>query len=178
MKKIIFNILLAIFFMNGCKKDDTLNPGDSLTGVINKYRLENNLSSIPVSPSLNMVAEIHVRDLAKYYVLSDECNFHSWSDKGDWLPFCYTSDHANAHLMWDKPSELTSYPGFGYEIAVFRSDSMTASIALELWKNSKPHLDLIINRENWKDMKWNAIGGAINGRYAVVWFGEVTDPAM
>jgi hypothetical protein len=176
MKKFVFLIILSILFLVGCKKEEIINSGDTLVEVINKYRLENNLQEIPVSPSLTTVAETHARDLAENYVRSDVCNLHSWSDKGNWTPFCYTSDHANAQLMWDKPRELTSYQGNGYEIAVFKSDILTANQALELWKNSEEHLNLILNRGIWKDLKWNAIGGAINKGYAVVWFGEEVDP--
>jgi hypothetical protein len=176
MKKIVLISTLTILLFSGCKKDDLIYPADSLVDMINKYRLENNLPEIPVSPSLTIVAETHAGDLAKNYVLNDQCNLHSWSDKGNWTPFCYTPDHANAQFMWDKPRELTSYPGNGYEIAAFRSDSMTANAALELWKESDAHLDLILNRGMWKDVKWKAIGGAIDEGYAVLWFGEETDP--
>lgn len=176
IKRLVFISILTILFLAGCKKDEIIDPADSLVDVINKYRLENNLSEIPVSPSLTIVAETHARDLAVNYVFSEKCNLHSWSDKGNWTPFCYTSDHANAQLMWDKPRELTSYEGNGYEISVFRSDTMTVDVALELWKNSEAHLDLILNKGIWKDVEWKAIGGAINGKYAVVWFGEETDP--
>jgi hypothetical protein len=176
MKRLVYIFIFVFLILAGCKKDEIIDPADSLVDVINKYRIENNLSEIPVSPSLNTVAETHALDLAKNYVISDECNLHSWSDKGNWTPFCYTSDHSNAQLMWDKPRELTSYEGNGYEIAVYRSDTMTVDAALELWKNSEAHLDVILNRGIWKDVKWNAIGGAINKGYAVVWFGEETDP--
>jgi len=176
IKRLVFIFILTMLFLAGCKKDEIINPADSLVDVTNKYRLENNLSEIPVSPSLNTVAETHALDLAENYVQNDECNLHSWSDKGNWTPFCYTSDHANAQLMWDKPRELTSYEGNGYEISVFRSDTMTVDVALELWKNSEAHLDLILNNGIWKDVEWRAIGSAINGKYAVVWFGEETDP--
>lgn len=176
IKRLVFIFFLAILILAGCKKEDTSNSGDSLVDVINKYRLENNLFEIPISPSLTIVAETHARDLAENYIPNDSCNLHSWSDKGNWTPFCYTPDHANAQMMWDKPRELTSYTGNGYEIAAFRSDSMYANIALELWKNSEPHLDLILNLGSWKDVKWKAIGAAINEGYAVVWFGEEADP--
>jgi hypothetical protein len=176
MKELFLIFILGILLFSGCKKEEIIDPGDSLIDLINKYRMENNLDEIPVSPSLTTVAETHAKDLAENYVQNDECNLHSWSDKGNWTPFCYTSDHANARLMWDKPRELTSYQGNGYEIAVYRSDTMTVEAALELWKNSEAHLDLIINRGIWKDVEWKAIGGAINGKYAVVWFGEATDP--
>jgi uncharacterized protein YkwD len=177
MKKLAFLLIISILILNGCKKDDTNDHTDSIVEAINKYRVEKNLPEIAVSPSLNLVAETHVRDLAENYVISNECNLHSWSDKGNWTPFCYTPDHANAQLMWNKPRELTSYTGNGYEIATFKSDTLTVIEAIALWKNSEAHDDLIINRGAWKDVKWNALGGAIYGKYAVVWFGVEADPA-
>ena len=175
MRRFVFIFTLSILFLTGCKKDDNIDHSGSIVDVINNYRKENNLSVIPVSPSLTTIAEIHAKDLTENYVLSDKCNIHSWSDKGKWIPFCYSPDQSNAQLMWDKPRELTSYTGNGYEIAVFRSDTMTASIALNLWISSEEHLDVILNKGIWKDLKWKAIGGAINGKYAVAWFGEETD---
>lgn len=176
MKKLFFIFCLTIFFHSGCKKEVVIDPSDSLVEAINKYRQENSLSEIPVSISLTKVAETHALDLASNYVASNECNLHSWSDKGNWTPFCYTPDHVNAQLMWDKPRELTSYPGNGYEIAVFKSGSITAVEALELWKKSEAHHDMIMNTGIWNDMKWNAIGGAIYKGYAIVWCGEEADP--
>ena len=58
-----------------------------------------------------------------------ECNLHSWSDKGPWSACCYTPDHAQAQCMWDKPSELTNYPGNGYEISAAGYDSAQAALA-------------------------------------------------
>jgi hypothetical protein len=175
MKRFVFIFIFTLLLQTGCKKEDTIDPENSIVDLINNYRLEKNLTEIPVSASLTTVSKTHSIDLAENYVLNDECNLHSWSNKGSWTSFCYTPDHANAQLMWDKPRELTSYPGNGYEIAAFRSDTMTANAAIELWKNSEAHLDLILNCGIWKDVKWKAIGGAFKGGYAVVWFGEVTD---
>jgi len=41
--------------------------------------------------------------------IGGSCNLHSWSDARPdlWVGMCYTSDHANADLMWSKPSEIT-----------------------------------------------------------------------
>ncbi|HNW50841.1 MAG TPA: CAP domain-containing protein [Prolixibacteraceae bacterium] len=175
MNRFVFVVALAFTLLEGCKEDEPINPSDSLVAVINHYRQQHQLPAIPESASLNLVAETHVRDLCENYVLNDECNIHSWSDKGNWTPFCYTADKTNSQYMWDKPRELTSYKGNGYEIAAYRSDSMSAMSALELWENSEPHLDLILNRNTWKEVTWKAIGGAILGGYAVVWFGERSD---
>jgi uncharacterized protein YkwD len=76
--------------------------------------------------------------------------------------------------MWSKPSELTSYKSNGYEIACM--GAITAEKALECWKGSPGHNDVILNRHTWKNMKWNAMGVSIYGPYALVWFGTIADP--
>jgi len=80
--------------------------------------------------------------------------------------------------MWDKPRELTSYPGNGYEIAHgcgLGGARTNARTALEGWKHSSGHNSVIINRSIWKDIDWNAVGVAVNGSYAVIWFGSEPD---
>ena len=63
------------------------------------------------------VAEAHVQDLSYNQPVGGQCNMHSWSDRGSWSGCCYTDDHAASQCMWDKPRELTRYPGNGFEIA-------------------------------------------------------------
>lgn len=76
--------------------------------------------------------------------------------------------------MWNKPRELTSYIGDGYEIAYWSSEGATAA-ALNGWKKSRGHNAVIINQDIWKNVQWKAIGIAIRGEYAVVWFGKELD---
>jgi hypothetical protein len=65
-----------------------------------------------------------------------DCNMHSWSDKGFnvWNSCCYTSDHAEAECMWDKPREITfgSFTGFGYENAAKSGEG-------DMTPEGKPH---------------------------------------
>jgi len=82
--------------------------------------------------------------------------------------------------MWDKPRELTSYKGDGYEIAfasTYRYSSKEEFIkdALEGWKSSNGHNDILINNGKWKTTIWKAMGIAIKDGYAVIWFGELPD---
>jgi len=35
----------------------------------------------------------------------------------------------------------------------------------------------MLNQERWKAVKWNAVGVAVYTRYAVMWFGQDSDPA-
>ena len=152
----------------------------SLYNLLMEYRAEYGLPNIQLSKSLTFVAQTHVFDLKKNKPDHDECNAHSWSSNGSWTPCCYTSDHANAKLMWSKPRELTSYKGNGYEIAcgssnhVYDQSDITAGAALKSWKGSPLHNAVILNQGIWND-KWNAIGIGIYGNFAVVWFGKEFD---
>jgi len=154
-----------------------------LADLINQYRSQYNLPAVPVTKSLTKVARLHVLDLNENRPDTGTdsrgiaCNLHSWSNQGEWTPVCYTEDHEYAELMWSKPRELTSYSGHGYEIAHFAGMGVTPAMALDWWKNSEPHNNVIINREDWADNFWTAMGVGIDGNYAAVWFGEETDPA-
>ncbi len=145
--------------------------------LIMAYRTEKGLPRIPLSPSLTKVAQVHVRDLEAHFVGGGKCNLHSWSDHGDWKPCCYTSDHAQAECMWNKPRELTEYRGSGYEISYTHSARADAAGALRSWQGSSGHNSVIVNAGVWESHPWGAIGVGIYGRYAVVWFGEESDPA-
>jgi len=107
-----------------------------------------------------------------------KCNMHSWSDKGPWSACCYTSDHAEAKCMWNKPSELTPYKADGFEIshAVFGAGKATAESAIKGWKNSSGHNAVMVNKGGWKNIKWKAVGIGIYQNYAVIWFGGLDDP--
>lgn len=167
-------LFLIILTFSSCKKEVDYT-GDQLINTINAYRVENGLSKIPVSVSLNKVATIHVADLIAYHVPNGPCNLHSWSKNGKWKSCCYDDDHSNSACMWNKPRELTNYKGDGYEIAVFCSDGISPELALSLWKTSPGHHNMIMNRGKWKKVKWKAIGAEIKGNYAVVWFGRESD---
>jgi len=149
--------------------------------LIMAYRKANRLPVIPLSVSLTYVAQQHCKDLATNHPDKNNCNAHSWSDKGSWSSCCYTPDHKQAKCMWNKPRELTNYKSDGFEIAcgssepVYKDYVMTAAYALESWKGSQHHNNVIINKDIWKDVKWKAIGIGIYKGFATVWFGEMTD---
>lgn len=145
-----------------------------LYDLVMDYRAQKGLPAIPVSPSLTMVAQIHVKDLQENKPVTETCNMHSWSTKGKWTACCYTKDHANANCMWSKPRELTSYKGNGYEISFMNSAQASAEGALAGWKSSPGHNAVIVNEGVWNS-KWNAIGVGILGNYAVIWFGKELD---
>jgi hypothetical protein len=153
-----------------------------LASAINAYRSVNKLAPVPLSVSLSQVARLHVIDLAENYQIGGKCNMHSWSSDPRWSSCCYTDDHRKASCMWDKPRELTSYTGDGYEIAFYSNHDYTsdrdfALDALEGWKSSRGHHDLIINRGKWTTANWKAMGVGVFDGYAVIWFGELPDRA-
>ena len=151
------------------------NEETELYNIIMQYRYSKGLTKIPLSKSLTFVAQTHVKDLVNNKPDVGNCNMHSWSNKGNWTPCCYTDDHARAKCMWDKPSELTSYKGNGYEISYGGGNSVTAIGALSGWKSSSGHNAVIINQGIWNDNNWQAIGIGIYKGFAVVWFGEEKD---
>jgi uncharacterized protein YkwD len=146
-----------------------------LVAAINNYRKQYKLPALPVSPSLTLVAEAHVKDLYENQPDKGLCNLHSWSDKGKWTPCCYTDDHNKAWCMWGKPREITSYKGNGYEIVAWASIDISVSLAMDLWKKSNGHNGMILNQGTWKNHPWKAMGVAIYKNYASVWFGELNE---
>lgn len=148
----------------------------ALYTLIMEYRAMKGLKSIALSPKLSRVAQLHAKDLAEHYdPKNPRCNLHSWSKNGKWTACCYTDDHKQAKCMWDKPKEITGYPGYGYEISYYSSGGATAAEGLEGWKKSHGHNEVIINEGIWKSVTWNAVGIGLYKEYGVVWFGKETD---
>lgn len=154
---------------------DLSSEEQKLYDIIMEYRKANDLPVIPLSKSLTTVAKTHVKDLMTNSPNQGTCNLHSWSDKGNWTPCCYTGDHKRLRCVLNKPRELTPYQAKAYEIAFWSSSNVTAIGALKGWKKSKGHNSVIINEDNWHNNNWKAIGIGIFGNYAVVWFGGVLD---
>ena len=83
--------------------------------------------------------------------------------------------------MWGKPAEVTAswganqYTGNGYEIAEAGAGSPEG--ALEVWKGSPAHHDVILNADIWAGYSpWPAFGCGLKGGYGAVWFGDAADP--
>lgn len=145
---------------------------------LNAYRLQRGLHAVPMSPSLTQVAEAHVADLERNPP-AGACSGHSWSPSRQWKACCYTDDHAKAACMWEKPREITAgaYVGYGYEMWAWRSGRMTLEFAIEGWKNSPSHHEMLASLGPWKQQPWLAMGVAVSQHHAVVWFGTDPDPA-
>jgi hypothetical protein len=183
MRRLVLIVMAILSTLVGCKDDPgddhgmvKLSPDEKeLYNLIADYRSGLGLPSIPLSASLSYVAQQHVADLENNDPVTSTCNQHSWSDNGNWTACCYTSDHAQASCMWDKPRELTDYTGNGYEIFYFNPAGASPAGALNAWKTIPVNNDVIINAGHWT-MEWKALGVGIKGEYAVVWFGHENDP--
>ena len=149
--------------------------------LINEYRESLGLSKLSFSKSLTSVARAHVKDSHDYTPRLQldgrgiQGNLHSWSNNGNWRGGAYTPDHAYAEIMWDKPSELTDYKGAGYEISVYHSIGIDPKLALDLWKSSPGHNEVIIGDNDWSFI--TTMGVAMDKNYSHVWFGGDEDPA-
>ena len=156
-----------------------------LVQLLNQYRVQNGLAPVPVSYSLTLVGQWHVRDLNANRPDSgtgyngQACNMHSWSNWHPelWHAMCYTADHHEAPEMWDKPRQISQgvYLGTGYEIAYSSGGQVTAEAALAGWQQSTPHRDVILEQGSWSGKNWPAMGVGLYQHYAVIWFSETAD---
>lgn len=172
--RLLVGVLLFVGAVAGAQTGSA--PADRLAHLINAFRLSQGLPEISISPRLTQVAQAHVQDLEQARP-AGQCNGHSWSAAGPWSACCYTADHAQAQCMWDKPREITrsAYPGPGFEIVFWASGQATPEKALERWKVSNGHRDVILSRGVWSRTPWQAMGTAVSAHHAVVWFGESPD---
>jgi hypothetical protein len=151
---------------------------------VNDYRMQNGLPAVPLSTALMTVAAYHVGDeIAHPEAHTGNCNLHSWSTGSSlWMGCCFTPDFAQAQCMWDKPKEITASWGPGKTYTATGYEDAAAGVgapdqALTLWKNDPPHDDVIRNNGIWASHgPWPAMGCGMQGGYAVLWFGDATDP--
>ena len=144
--------------------------------LINEYRKNFNLPPIPLSKSLSHIAALHAKDLYLNHPNQGSCNFHSWSNKGFWIPFCYPKDETKKNSVWDKPRELTKYPSRAYEIVYWENNPLIKDTIIMVWKTEDYFNSFLLNTGKWQGKTWNAIGIAVFENYACAWFGESSDP--
>jgi len=177
-------------FLQGCTAKHVeiiMQHLGELAQLINAYRKQNGLLEIPISGKLTAVALKHIMDLNTYHpenICGDKGNEHSWSNNGNWTGkvgvgawkgCCYPDDHSNQPCMWDKPKEIANYPGNGYEIVHSEPGIVTAQSALNGWKSSPDHNDVILNKGKWGNFPWKAIGAVYGGNFSCAWFGKIPD---
>jgi hypothetical protein len=158
--------------LNFCIEEREMN----LYRMINDYRQQYSLPPIPLSKSLSYVAALHAKDLFLNHPDQGTCNFHSWSNKGFWMPFCYPKDENKKNSIWDKPRELTKYPSKAYEIVYWENNPLITDTIIMVWKTEDYFNSFLLNTGKWQGKPWNAIGIAVYANYACAWFGEMADP--
>ncbi len=177
-------ILISIFpFFKEILAQDSI-PNDfcitqeefKLYNLINDYRKAMNLHEIPLSRSLSYVAKQHAIDLVTNRPDTNTCNFHSWSDKGNWVACCFEKEIKDKSCMINKPGEITNYPGVAHEIVYWENKEANAERAFDQWRETIAARSVITNFKEWESYDWNAIGVGINKGFAIAWFGEELDP--
>lgn len=159
-----------------------------LARMVNEYRASLGLPPMLISKSLTLVAQQHAWDSVNNSnafppaPAGKTCNLHSWSSivnpalqQGTWTANCYTSDHANAQGMWNKPGEIAGFPGEGVENSFWSSGTATPAGALTGWKNSPGHNNVITQQGGWGPMASMGVG-MLNG-VAHLWMSSTLDPA-
>jgi len=149
-----------------------------LVDLINTWRRDNDEKKIALSPSMCTVADAHVTDLIENQPNQGNCSHFSWSDAGEWTPCCYDLAAPDGTCIWNKPMEITGYPVNGYEvISTDGDDENTPAEAFGAVTANEDIADQMLERGDWSQRSWGAIGAAIKGPYASIWFGEERDPA-
>jgi hypothetical protein len=189
LRKVLFAIMLqSIFFPLGFAQT-TVKQGKpvpsnfcireqemELFRMVNEYRQQNNLPPVALSKSLCYVASLHARDLMLNNPDQGSCNFHSWSNRGSWIPFCYPRDENKKSSVWDKPREITKYPAKAYEIVYWENTQMVEDSIMMVWKTEEYFNSFLLNSGKWEGQNWNAIGISIFESYVCAWFGTANDP--
>ncbi len=143
--------------------------------LINQYRSKLSLDPIPLSKSLCYVAKTHAADLSANYSKGDDCNMYSWSDKGEWKPFCYPSDQNRKNDIKDKAKEISGYPGKAYELTYWDNTDVSLEEVVSFW-NSIPYTSAILsNTEKFANLSWLSMGVGIQDGYILLWIGEKED---
>lgn len=147
----------------------------TLYKYINEFRKSNFMAPVSLSKSLSFVARQHVNDLNTNKPYNSECNYHSWSEGGKHEGCCFSKNDPSFDCMRNKPKELTTYKGEGFELVYWENGQVFADAVIDEWKTITPSKDMILNRSRWQDYTWNAVGVAIEGNFALLWFGTTQD---
>lgn len=154
----------GIFIEKTCAGDSSSADEAALFEIVNKYRTANGRPALRLSSSLSMLANRRMLDLGQNL----KSLTHSWSN----CPYDITDDTTWPCVI-DAPRRLNSgYDGKGYE-TLYRTATGTVSptLALETWKKSSLHNSIILNQGIFKDLAWDEVGIAIDGKFAAMWFG-------
>ncbi|MEZ5082504.1 MAG: CAP domain-containing protein [Bacteroidales bacterium] len=158
-------LLLTFFSSNFSSAQDSIPPDFCISAdeyrlfnLVNDYRKAMNLPKIQLSKSLSFVAKNHAIDLYTNKADTNTCNFHSWSDKGNWKACCFEKEIKDKSCMLKKPLELTNYPDVAYEIVYWENKQANADKAFDQWRETSASRALITNFKEWEDYNWVSMG--------------------
>jgi len=154
-----------------------VGPCNDLETEINKERARNGLGPLKCDPNMRWVANKHVENqLDNGYTDGQEfpngCNGHSWLGA---VSCCFSiSSEATWPCMWNKPLELSKWDDRnGYEISAWSSGTITPSGAVDSWRGSSAHHNVILTQGSWTDLQ--TVGCAWRNTVAHCWFAK-TEP--
>ena len=148
-----------------CAGDTTSSEERALFEIVNKYRTANGRSALRLSAPLSVLANRRALDMR----LNMKMLTHSWSNCAYDVKNEKTFD-----CVTEAPRRFnTGYNGQGYE-TLYRTATGTADpkLALQAWQKSPPHNAIIVNSGIFSDLAWDEFGVAVDGQFAVLWFGH------
>lgn len=186
MTRVVFFFLFSIVISTSTSAQKSKIPSDfcisqdeyELFQLINDYRLAYGLPKIPLSKSLSFVAKTHVKDLSVYYNPKSNCNMHSWSKNGTWVPICFPEEQSKKNNVWLKAKEIVGYSSEAYEVTYWSNVANQPNNIFGFWSEQKPSSDMLFNKGQWANSSWNAIGIGIKNGYAVAFFGKAIDAEL
>lgn len=146
-------------------------------------------ADIPITRTVQAVSWYHATLLDTVpRIGNSSCDsYHSWDfppPQGvQFTTCCYMS--GNYNCMWDKTKEIGGNDSisFGVEISAWSSggfennDYYNGQTIVDLWLNSVPHRNVLLNVGSWSVYTWTGIGMAVKGQHANVWFiANMKDP--
>lgn len=172
---VLFSTL--VFSQNSIEELCLSQQESELVDIINGFRTENGMPEVKISRSLCYVADVHAKDLYFFYDERSGGSMHSWSDKGRWNACLYQNPKTDGRCMHNKPSELTSYQGLGFELVYWDNTRNESQNAFKTWLETNDNRNLLLNEGKYVAFDWNAVGVRVFKGYVVVWFGTTSDDA-
>ncbi|MBX3299115.1 MAG: hypothetical protein KF736_06575 [Acidobacteria bacterium] len=157
----------TLFTAKACNGDAVSDEERALYSEIVKYRHASNVETPALSNALSILANRRLLDLK----LNMRTLTHSWSN-------CRYDPNELGTLpcLNEAPRRFgLDYKGNAYEVLYFTSNAkVTAGAAVEAWSRSRLHSLILLNRDEFEPYSWDAVGVAVSGGFASVWFGGQT----
>ncbi|MCC5944281.1 MAG: SPOR domain-containing protein [Bernardetiaceae bacterium] len=143
---------------------------------INNWRNSSRrVGDIPFSLKLSYIARLHAQDIYENQDINNQdCDFHSWSDKGFWEACCHSKGEEEDNCAKMQAIEIIGYKAGVAEVIYKGSlDKVMAH-----WEKSKYFSNLVMQRSNFAEKKHKAMGVGIYKDIICFWLGEETDPTV